>query len=151
MPYLLDGNNLIGIVRRTSRPSDADRSALIAEIAERLRATRARATIYFDGPPGERTASLGSLTVRVPAAGTADDAILGALGRMRTPAEAIVVTADRDLARRARDIGAKVWPPPEFFERFGQAARGRAPGRDPAPPVDVEEWMRYFGDESNRK
>ena len=32
MPYLLDGNNLIGIVRRTSRPSEEDRSALIADV-----------------------------------------------------------------------------------------------------------------------
>ncbi len=150
MPYLLDGNNLIGIARRTSRPSEADRSALIAEVAQRLRATKARATIFFDGPAGERTASLGSLTVRVPAAGTADDAILTALGRMRTPREAIVVTADRDLARRARDMGAKICPPSEFFERFGQAAHGPAPGRAGGAPVDLEDWIRYFGDERNR-
>ena len=52
MPYLLDGNNLIGAVRRTARPSDGDRAALVAEVAQRLRKTRARATIFFDGPVG---------------------------------------------------------------------------------------------------
>jgi len=150
MPYLLDGNNLIGIVRRSARPSEEDRSALIAEIAARLRVTRARATIFFDGPAGERTASLGNLTVRVPSSGTADDAILRELGRAGKPREAIVVTADRELGRRARDAGAKVCPPQEFFERFG-TVRGGSEARADAASVDVEEWTKYFQDEGNRK
>ena len=31
MPYFLDGNNLIGRARRTARPTEADRAALVAE------------------------------------------------------------------------------------------------------------------------
>jgi hypothetical protein len=150
MPYFLDGNNLIGLVRRTSRPSAEDRSALIAEIAGRLRRTRARATIFFDGPPGGRMASLGSLTVRVATGGSADDAIVREVERAAAPAEAVIVTADRGLARRCRDAGAKVCSPDEFFARFGAGAAALPAVREPAGKVDVEEWMRYFGDESNR-
>ncbi len=152
MPYLLDGNNLIGIVRKTARPSDADRAALIAEIAERLRHTRARATLFFDGPAGDRGSALGGLTVRTPTKGSADDAILREVAAARSPSECVVVTADRDLSRRARDAGAKVALPQDFFARFGAAKPGKD-AREPPPAagaVDVEDWLRYFGDEHNR-
>ena len=148
MPYLLDGNNLIGLVRRTARPGEEDRRALVAEIAERLRRTRARATIFFDGPRGDRTTSLGALAVRVADGETADDAIVKAIAASRAPAEAIVVTADRGLAARVRDAGGKVLAPAAFFERFGAGAGGKA---QTETRVDVEEWSRYFADEGNRR
>jgi len=149
VPYLLDGNNLIGRVRRTARPTAEDRAALVAEIAGRLRQTRAKATLFFDGPAGERTSSLGSLSVRVPSGASADDAIVREVERAAVPGEAVVVTADRGLASRCRDAGAKVCSPEDFFARFGAA--GPAPAsREAAGKVDVEEWMRYFEDESNR-
>jgi hypothetical protein len=150
VPYLLDGNNLIGRVRKTARPSPEDRAALVAEIAGRLRQTRAKATIFFDGPAGERASALGSLSVRVPSKGSADDAIVREVERAATPAEAVVVTADRGLASRCRDAGAKVCSPEEFFARFGAAAAGSGREREATGKVDVDEWLRYFGDESNR-
>lgn len=151
MPYLLDGNNLIGIARRTARPSAEDRAALLAEIAQRLRRTRARTTVFFDGPAGERASALGNLTVRVPAAGSADHAILRAAASARSAAECVVVTADRELARRAREAGAKVSPPREFFARFGTGPEKPGPDREPpTTPQELEEWMRYFADDSNR-
>jgi hypothetical protein len=150
MPYLLDGNNLIGIVRGSARPTAEDRTALIAEIAGRLRQTRARATIFFDGPAGERTTSLGSLAVRVASGGSADDAIVREVEKAKVAGEMIVVTADRGLARRARDAGGKVCAPGEFFARFGQGGGQPARGSDAAGKVDVDEWLKYFGDESNR-
>jgi hypothetical protein len=149
MPYLLDGNNLIGSVRRSARPSDADRTAFIAEIADRLRATRARATIFFDGPAGERPTSLGSLSVRVADERGADDAIVREVEKAAAPAEVIVVTADRGLGSRVRSAGGKVLGPSEFFERFG--TRTTPASREMAGKVDVDEWMRYFGDEKNRE
>ena len=151
MPYLLDGNNLIGGARRTARPSDSDRAAFIAEIADRLRRTRARATIFFDGPAGERPTALGSLSVRVADARGADDAIVREVRKAAAPGEVIVVTADRGLGNRVRDEGGKVLAPAAFFQRFG-AGGGAVPARgEGGGPVDVEDWMRYFGDEKNRE
>ena len=149
MPYLLDGNNLIGHVRRVARPTEEDRRALVAEIAERLRSTRARAVLFFDGPAGGRGASLGGLSVRQPTAGSADDAIVAEVASLRSPGEAIVVTSDRGLARRVRDAGGKVSSPEDFFARFGRGAA--AAGRPAAAEtVDVDAWLEYFGDERNR-
>ena len=150
MPYLLDGNNLIGLVRGSARPSREDRAALVAEIAGRLRRTHAKATLFFDGPPGDRPVSLGSLTVRAASGESADEAILREIRRSRAPAELIVVTADRELSGRARAAGAKVTPPAEFFARFG-AAEGAEDPRAASAAVDVDDWLRYFEDERNRE
>src|SRR6478752_964310 len=119
MPYFLDGNNLIGLARGVSRPSEEDRRSFLAEVADRLRATTARIVVFFDGP-GERTSSLGSLTVREAGAGGADDAILREIARARAPREITVVTADRGLARQAGDRGATILSPEEFWNRFGK-------------------------------
>jgi predicted RNA-binding protein with PIN domain len=149
MPYLVDGNNLIGLVRRVARPTEEDRQALVAELADRLRATKARAIVFFDGPAGDRGSSLGGLSVRRPTGGSADDAIVAEVARARAPGEFIVVTSDRELGRRVREAGGKVCPPDVFFARFGRGGptRGRDAG---AEAVDVEAWLEYFGDERNR-
>lgn len=147
MPYFLDGNNLIGRERRGSATS-ADRSALVAEIAERLRRTRARAVLFFDGAPDGGATALGPLTLRYSGRAPADDAIVAEIGRAPAPAEVVVVTADRELARRARDAGARALAPDAFWSRFGTAAA--ATGAGEPQRVDVDEWLRYFEDESNR-
>ena len=148
MPYFLDGNNLIGKARGTARPSEEDRQSLVSEIADRLRTTRARAVLFFDGP-GEKRTSLGSLTIREAGAAGADEAILREIGRARAPAEITVVTEDRELARRARDSGAATLSPDDFWKRFGVGRS--ASSRDEAGKVDVEDWLRFFGDEKNRQ
>jgi hypothetical protein len=153
MPYLLDGNNLIGTVLRVARPSAVDRQALVAEIAGRLRRTRASATIVFDGPADAdgRGSSLGALTVRGAGPEGADAAIVRAVAQARTPREMVVVTSDRDLARRVRDAGGVVSTPDDFFRRFGAGPEPPA-GADPSRVrVDVAEWMEWFGDERNRE
>lgn len=147
MPYLLDGNNLIGLVRRTARPSDEDCDALIREIADRLRRTKARAVLFFDGS-GRPGGSLGSLTVRYSGRSSADDSIVGVIASSRAPHEFVVVTADQGLARRVCDAGAKALRPDDFWKRFGSM-----PGSDSCDdraPVDVDEWTKYFGDDRNR-
>jgi predicted RNA-binding protein with PIN domain len=144
----LDGNNLIGHGRGASRPTEEDRSALVAEIAERLRQTKARVVLFFDGPT-DRATALGALLIRGAPGGTADDAILAEIGRARAPQEIIVVSEDRDLQRKARERGAKALTAAEFWSRVGASPNRRQ--RDAVEPVDVEEWMRYFSDDSNRE
>jgi hypothetical protein len=148
MPYFLDGNNLIGHARGTARPSEEDRLSLVSEIAGRLRKTRAKAVLFFDGP-GEKRTSLGNLAIREAGSTGADEAILREIGRSRAPREVVVVTADRDLARRSRDAGAASLSPGEFWSRFGVSTRSGSP--EEAAKVDVEDWLKYFQDENNRE
>jgi hypothetical protein len=145
MPYFLDANNLIGRVRGAAQPSQEDRDALVKEVAERLRRTRAKATLFFDGPAGRAT-SLGNLSLRA-CGGSADEAIVSEVERSTRPREIVVVTADRGLARRVRDAGAKVLLPDAFFRSFGAATPAE---RKPEAAIDVEDWMDYFADDGNR-
>lgn len=145
MPYLIDGNNLIGLARKTSRAPDEDRAALVRELADRLRRTRARATLFFDGP-AERPSSLGPLSVRS-CGGSADEAILREVAGAANPREIVVVTGDRELARRARESGARAMAPAAFWRSFGSAPTAEA---KMDTPVDVEDWMRYFSEKRNR-
>ncbi len=148
MPYFLDGNNLIGRARGRARPGEDDRGALISELCERLRETRARAVVFFDGPAGAGATSLGSLSIRFSGGASADEVILREISRARAAGEITLVTADRDLSRQARDRGAKVVSPEMFWEKFGRA-RGHASERPER--IDVEDWLKYFGDDGNRR
>jgi hypothetical protein len=112
-----------------------------------LRRTRARAVLFFDGEvPGAGTA-LGSLLIRCSGRETADELILREISRSRAPGEIVLVTADRDLARRAREAGAKTLAPGAFWARFGT---GRRPKGEDSERVDAEEWIRFFEDDRNR-
>lgn len=148
MPYFLDGNNLIGIARKTSRPGEGDRAALLAEISERLRSTRSSVRVFFDGGGG-RGVTLGNLTV-CDSGGSADDAIIRELTAAKVPAQVTVVTADRGLTRRVRDAGGKVMTPADFWARFGNA-EGASPRTPSEGRVNVDEWMDYFSDPNNRQ
>jgi hypothetical protein len=145
VPYLVDGNNLIG-AERGGRASREDQAALVREISDRLRTTRARVVLFFDGA-GDPL-SLGSLSVRFAGATTADDAILREVGRSSRPQEMTVVTADRELARRSRDAGGRATPPSEFWKSFGGQ---RPPRRGGETLVDVDDWLEWFSDARNRK
>ncbi len=147
MPYFLDGNNLIGRARGRSRPEDEDRAALISELCDRLRRTRARAMLFFDGAAPVGGTSFGSLSIRFSGSVSADEVILREISRAAAPGEVVLVTADRELSRRARDTGAKTLAPQAFWDRFGNTREGAS---DETAAVDVEAWMRFFGDERNR-
>ena len=147
MPYFLDGNNLIGRARGTSQPGQEDRSALISELCERLRRTRARVVVFFDGTAPAGATALGGLFIRFSGGVSADEAILREISRSPAPGEIVLVTADRGLSRLAREAGARTLAPEEFWRRFGASF---APDPERAATVDVEEWMRYFDDEKNR-
>lgn len=146
MPYFLDGNNLIGIARKTKRPGEDDRSALLSELAARLRSNRSSVRVFFDGEG--RAAAFGSLTVSG-TGGSADESILRELARVGDPRQVTVVTADRDLAQRVRHAGGKTMHPSDFWNTLARTPE--APDRQSAGKVDVDEWLDYFSDPKNRK
>jgi hypothetical protein len=62
----------------------------------------------------------------------------------------IVVTADRDLARRTRDAGGRVTSPHEFWKRFGTPEHS-SPRPAGETRVDVDDWLRWLSDDRNRQ
>jgi nicotinic acid mononucleotide adenylyltransferase/predicted RNA-binding protein with PIN domain len=111
---LVDGNNVVG-----SRPDGwwRDRPAAARRLVAQLQDLAARrgddVTVVFDGRPLPDLAEGDHDGVRVayarrPGRDAGDDRIVEEIGNDDDPASLTVVTSDRELARRARELGATV-------------------------------------------
>ena len=153
MPYLIDGNNLLGSWGGPSAGDDR-RAEVVRRVARFCRARNVRATIVFDGHPlrdDMAAQELGPLSLRVPPAGQdADTVIRELLDRAPRPAEIIVVTSDKALYSYAKTMGASILRAHEWNaleRRIGDAA-SEEPGREkPEREADVEGWLKKFGGE----
>ena len=151
MPYLIDGNNLLG---SWGGPVGRDyrRGEVVRRVAAFCRARRAKATIVFDGHPLRpdlASQDLGPVSLRVPPAGQdADTVIRELVERAARPAELIVVTSDKALYSYAKTLGASVLRAHEWnaLERRAAAARERGDlAEKPDREEDVEGWLKKFG------
>jgi len=149
MPYWFDGNNLIGQSAASSQAHPRIRREFLSTLNGYYKSGGGRFLVYFDGddpghampPPGVR--------IRYSAPVSADDAIIRRLHEIRRPGEVIVVTNDFDLQNRCRNAGSKVMSWPQFASRRQSRKLQPTGGQDLEEPVDVEDWMDYFGlDES---
>ena len=123
---LVDGMNVIG-----SRPDGwwRDRDGAVLRLFDRLvrlAATGDDVTVVLDGRPLEQLPDGMHRGVRVAYArrhgrDAADDRIIELLRELPDPAGVHVVTSDRTLARRARDLGATVGGAGELLRRLDTA------------------------------
>ncbi len=155
---MIDGSNLGGATggRRGAR----DAVAVVQRLQPWARGRRERLVVVFDGAPDPAVAKrYGALEVAWSGAGrSADDEIvrrLEASARGSTAADWVVVTNDRELARRCREAGARVEGAAELVEQIERRSAPRAPGarRSDAAPNDKpaanaeerEHWRGVFG------
>jgi hypothetical protein len=135
MHALVDGHNAIGRLGLSGSDAEATRRALLQRV---LRVT-ADATVFFDAqgaPAGAPSVQReGGLEVRFCRAREADEEILAAV-RAAVRAEALlVVTDDRELAGRARQLGAKTAAVGEFL---GATPRGPTPSSRSAAAAEPD-------------
>ena len=152
MPYLIDGNNLLGGVDATAR-GDA-RAELVPRVAAFCRRQGARATLVFDGRPFREDLvgpqHLGNVTLRFAVAGGDADSLIEALVRRHDrPGELIVVTSDKALYERCRSLGARAMRVQQWIalERRASARHRRPPeegSEKPERETDVEGWLEVF-------
>ena len=153
MPYLVDGNNLLG---SWGGPRGEDgRSEVVRRVAAFCRARGARATIVFDGQalrPDMEAQTLGPVSIRVPAQGKdADSVIRHLVDHAERAAELIVVTSDKALYSYVKTRGAAVLRAHEWnaLERsVPTAPRERAAAEKSEKPdreTDVDGWLKRFG------
>jgi predicted RNA-binding protein with PIN domain len=154
MPYLVDGNNLLGSWKG-ARANDDGRAEVVRRVAAFCRARGARAIIVFDGAPLRADLdrqTLGAVEIRTPPRGKdADSMIREIVDRPDAAKEIIVVTSDRPLYSYAKTRGASVlraheWNALESQARHGapkhrrHATDSEKPDREP----DVEYWLQRF-------
>jgi predicted RNA-binding protein with PIN domain len=150
MPYWFDGNNLIGLSAAAALRDSVTRRAFLEQLSQFSSGRGGRFIVFFDGDAPDRTSPPGRLQVRYSAPQSTDDAILKRLGEGRTPAEVIVVTNDRSLARRCREYGAKSVDWQEFLSRMRSNPAGvKGPVKQEEDNVSLDEWIGYFGFDKN--
>jgi predicted RNA-binding protein with PIN domain len=162
MEYWVDGYNLILRAGRDRGVSlEAARARLIRETA----ALNVPVRLYFDASKGDGGPNVGRGSGKVAVVfvrkGTADDAIAADL-RAARKGETVVVTDDRELRGRAKQLGAATVGVDKFLKRPDLAvspvvtkpaptSRAKDLGADPdvrdARPSarEVDEWMKIFG------
>jgi predicted RNA-binding protein with PIN domain len=151
MPYLIDGNNLLGSWGGPRGPDDR-RSEVVRRVAAFCRARNVKATVVFDGHPlrpDMASQELGPVSVRVPPPGAdADSVIRELVERAPRPAELIVVTSDKALYSYVKTLGAHVLRAHEWNaaeRQLGAGASNSTAGEKPEAETDVEGWLKRFG------
>lgn len=151
MPYLIDGNNLLGSWGGP-RGEDDRRAEVVRRVAAFCRLRGAKATVVFDGHPLRADMArqqLGDVLVRVPVQGEdADTVIRELIDRAPRPAELVVVSSDKELYSYARTRGASTLRAHEWnaLERQLLAQRGRSETDEkPDREDDLEGWLKKFG------
>lgn len=151
MPYLIDGNNLLGSWGGP-RGGDDRRAEVVRRVAEFCRVRGVKATLVFDGQPLRpdlAAQNLGAVNVRVPPpGGDADTLIREIVERSARPAEIIVVSSDKALYSYCRTLGTAVLRAHEWnaLERSTPPGppRRTAHGEKPERESDIEGWLARF-------
>jgi hypothetical protein len=147
---VVDGYNLLF---RRREPGGGPLEELRAELLRRVDAARTPGTevvVVFDGRPGVRRPDPGAppgLVVRFASSPRSADDLIVSLVRASARGETVVLTGDRELARRVREAGAAVGDPAAFFRRPRHGSGLPRSGEKPPPPrgPEVDEWERLFG------
>jgi len=154
VPYLIDGNNLLGSWGGP-RGGDDRRHEVVRRVAAFCRGRNAKATVVFDGHPlrsDMAAQDLGPVSVRVPEAGRdADSLIRELVERVPRASELIVVTSDKALYSYVKTLGAGVLRAHEWnaLERQVASRRPAKPGSEkPEREDDIEGWLKKFGGDS---
>jgi predicted RNA-binding protein with PIN domain len=145
MPYWFDGNNLIGQSAAAACKDSKTRRSFLSILSSYHKSGGGRFTVYFDGDDPSRTAAPPGVSVRFSAPLSTDEVFVRRLRDIQHPAEVIVVTNDRELMRRCRDLGASALTWRQFTSKMQSRSAPSRTRNDSPDNVDVEDWLRYFG------
>ncbi len=155
MPYLIDGNNLIGFVSTFSQKDPRSRLDLLGKLWLFQRATNSRLFVVLDGPsdaqlieecrfwpkfqlffaqPGEK----------------ADEVILSLIQKNKQPRTIILVTSDRELQTLGKTRGVRILTSAEFAKRIKKIlkekkkAKGGHKPRFSSSPLETKIWLEIL-------
>jgi predicted RNA-binding protein with PIN domain len=158
MPYLIDGNNLLGRISREELKDRRGRDGLIVRLLSFQRVKRRRIFLVFDGKPEDEQTVVpvnDKFTILYPEEGSsADDVIKEFLGRQKDKRRFSVVSSDRDIRETARAKGIESISSDDFFRELKEVLRERKKQRemekreDDPSPLEISLWREVFKSKS---
>ena len=157
MPYIIDGNNLIGSSPEVSLDDPDARQKLIDIIRKFQEKKKSKVIIVFDGEPDNgyhRQMLTNKFNVVYPKIGnSADDEIKKILSGYTYFKDVVLVTSDRELKTFAKKKGAKVVNSIEFNFELKRVYRVQGANEDQKKRIEtklsdqeVDQWLKIFED-----
>jgi predicted RNA-binding protein with PIN domain len=155
MPYIIDGNNLMGSSSDIS-PEDPQARGKLVHFVRRFQENRNNnVIIVFDGAPenGVHREELSpKFSVRYPLSGSsADEEIKHILDGFNHFKDVVLVTSDRELKTYAREKGARTVNSIEFYYELKRVSRISGIKEEKKKRIDaglsdheVDQWMKIF-------
>ncbi len=142
--FIIDGYNALFRLKPFLKGTARTREGFLQYIktARPFGSLRNRVTVVFDGAEGIVTSKktpFHPLRVIFSKRETADETIIRLLNREEHPGQTVVVTDDRELAERAKNLGAKTLAVPDFFSALAQK---KEPQKDTKPSPESREGKR---------
>lgn len=155
MPYIIDGNNLLGCAQDICPEEPESREKLIELVGQYQTRKNCSITLVFDGHPsgGVRVQELSpKYTVLYPHVGnSADHEIKEIMEGLHYFRDVTLVTSDGELRRLARQNGARLMNSQEFYFLMKRTARANGKLFEKHKRMDAElsekevnSWLKVF-------
>ena len=155
MPYIIDGNNLIGCSPDISLEDKEARTKLLHIVRNFQENRNNNVILFFDGEPANglyREEVNQKFSIRYPRfGGSADEEIRELLESYSDYRDVILVSSDRELKTIGKKKGAKIVNSIEFYFRLKQAYRVDERREEKKKRIDaqlsdneVDQWMKIF-------
>ena len=150
MPYIVDGNNVMGQIPGWHRDKSKARRVLLEKLAAFIRVKKTRVTAVFDGAPDpiapEGSAFHGVKVLYAAPGSDADARIEQLVDSSKNPRGLTVVTSDRHLAFLVKSRGATVIRSGQFRSEVDRILESQPAADGEEYEVgDINTWLRYFG------
>ncbi len=155
MPYIIDGNNLIGSSPDISLEDSNSRKEIIAIVKKFQKKKNSKIIVVFDGEPDTFSSEENpteKIVIKYPPIGdSADDEIKRILDGYTYFRDVVLVTSDRELKDIAKKKGAKVINSIEFYYELKRVYRATGRIEMKQKRIDtelsdgeVDQWMKIF-------
>ena len=155
MPYIIDGNNLIGCSPDISLEDSNSRSEIIGIVKKFQKKKKSKIIVVFDGEPdtfSNEENPTEKIVVKYPPIGdSADDEIKRILDGYTYFRDVVLVTSDRELKDVAKKKGARVVNSIEFYYELKRVYRATGRIELKQKRIDtelsegeVDQWLKIF-------
>ncbi len=155
MPYIIDGNNLIGSSPDISLEDSNSRKEIVAIVRKFQKKKNSKVIVVFDGEPDTFSSEENpteKIVIKYPPIGdSADDEIKRILEGYTYFRDVVLVTSDRELKDIAKKKGAKVINSIEFYYELKRVYRATGRIEMKQKRIDtelsdgeVDQWMKIF-------